>query len=411
MRVAFLNSVYPLGSTGRIVQSLETRLNDTGNESFVAFGRGQSSSDHHFMSQSRLQQRVSIGKTRVFGKHGFYDSRVTARMLKWLEIVSPDLVHLHNLHGHYLNLPMTFSFLRELDVPVIWTLHDCWALTGHCAHFDYIGCSRWETGCFACPNLAGYPRSLLFDRSKSSWEDKAELFSSLRDLRLVVPSNWLGGLVARSYLKSRSVHLIRNGIDLRVFRPSPSSAHAIRDSKEFTILGMASKWLDPRNRRVIEEIAQKLRPHDRLLLVGAEPGEVPDSLSRRTETIGFVANPGALAELYRRTDVFVNLTLEDTFPTVNLEALACGTPVITFDSGGSPEAVDRQTGAVVRRGDASGVLMALEQFRTFDRQSIAEACATRATALYDRDHAADEHLALYRLAIDSENIPQTEGAP
>ena len=409
MRIAFLNSAYPLGSTGRIIQSLEARLGAGGHEVFVAFGHGQSSSDHHFASQSRLQQVVSVGKTRAFGKHGFYDLRSTARMLQWLESVTPDLVHLHNLHGHYLNLPMIFSLLLELDVPVIWTLHDCWALTGHCTHFDYNGCTRWETGCFACPNLASYPRSLLFDRSKSSWKEKAELFSSLRDLRLIVPSNWLGGLVARSHLRNRPVQLIHNGVDLSIFHPSSNPERAVRDSKSLTILGMATKWLDPRNRRVVQEIAQNLSPHDRLLLVGTKPKDLPSSLGLRAEAIDFVASPIALAELYRRADVFVNLTLEDTFPTVNLEALACGTPVITFDSGGSPEAVDRKTGAVVRRGDASGVLIALEQFRISDRQSFRDACATRAAALYDRDRTFDEHLTLYGLAMGSRRSTDRPG--
>ena len=274
----------------------------------------------------------------MFGKTGFASKHATKKLLKFLDKINPDIVHLHNIHGYYLNIELLFNYLKEKQIRVIWTLHDCWSFTGQCAFFDYVGCDKWQTECKNCPMLSEYPKSFV-DSSKWNYQKKKELFTGL-NITLVTPSKWLASLVKNSYLKVYDVKVINNGIDLNVFKPTPSNfreKYCLKDKK--MILGVAGVWDRRKGLNDFIELSKLLDDNYVIVLVGLNDKQL-DLLPHNIIGIKRTENQQELAGLYTTADVFFNPTYEDNYPTVNLESLACGTPVITYDTGGSPEFVD-----------------------------------------------------------------------
>ena len=246
---------------------------------------------------------------------------------------------------------------------MIWTLHDCWSFTGHCAHFDFIGCTKWRTECNKCPQLNEYPRSLIFDRSKEAFNDKRRLFNEINEMIIVTPSTWLKNLVSESFLQNYSVKVINTGIDLDLFKPSKNNFKEERSIKDkFMILGVANFWGRRKGFNHFIELSKNLRSDEVIVLVGVtneQIQELPENIIgiKRTNSIK------ELAEIYSAADVFINPTLEDTFPTTNLEAMACGTPIITFNTGGSPESVYEKTGLVVEKDNLKALIDVKENIR------------------------------------------------
>lgn len=346
MRLLQVNSVCGSGSTGRIAEGIHRLATARGDDSRIAFGRGTSPDG---VDSIRIGSSVSVGVhaalSRVTDRQGFYSSRATSRLLSEIDAFRPDIVHLHNIHGYYLNIAMLFPHLAEIQVPVVWTLHDCWPLTGHCAHFDFIGCDRWKTGCYACPQKLNYPQSLLMDRSKANWAAKRRLFAMPRSIVLVTPSDWMSALVADSHLRHRRSSVIRNGVDTSVFRPTPGDfrvRHGLQGSR--MILGVAARWGQRKGlddfitlAGLLQDPANGLQEYS-IALVGlsaAQRRKMPGNVV----VIDSTADARELAQIYTAADVLFNPTREDNYPTINLEALSCGTPVVTYNTGGSPESV------------------------------------------------------------------------
>lgn len=396
MRLLQVNSVYGVGSTGRIVRDIEVFVRAHGTEPFVAYGMGVAPArPEHYRAESPRGVRASILQTRLSGRHGFYNVNATKRLLTWVHQQDPDVIHLHNLHGHYMNVELLFEYLRDADRPVIWTLHDCWPFTGHCAHFDFVDCEKWKTVCHHCPQRRGYPDSWFLDRSRSNYENKRRLFTSVANMTLVTPSEWLARLVASSFLGQYPVHVINNGIDLGVFQSRPSQfrvSHAIDD--KFVILGIAAGSERRKGIEHLVHLSARLGDDEVMVLVGATK-EQERSLPSGVVCIPRTDSAVALAEIYSAADVFVNPTLEDNFPTVNLEALACGVPVITFETGGSAEAVDEDTGIVVWQGDDAGLRDAISQVKHRGSAFYRDACMRRAQGMYGAERAGAAYLSLY----------------
>lgn len=291
---------------------------------------------------------------------GFGSRRATLRFIDWIREYAPDVIHLHNLHGYYINIGVLFNYLQETDKPVVWTLHDCWAFTGHCTHFDYVGCSKWKTGCFECPEKHSYPASIMLDNSRSNYENKKHLFTSLKDLTIVTPSNWLADLVKLSYLSKYSVQVIHNGIDLSQFRPRTSdfrNKYGIADKT--VLLGVASTWNRRKGLDTFFSLAQMVDAKYVIVLVGLSQVQLR-RLPRNIIGIQRTDNIKELAEIYTAANVFVNPTVEEVFGMVNIEALACGTPVITFDTGGSPESLTTLSGIITKDKTPRSILDMLE---------------------------------------------------
>lgn len=396
MKVVQINSVCGVGSTGRIAVDISKKLNDEGIENYIFYGTGQSDYEYGIKFGGTLNLRTHQLGTRLLGKHGFYSRKATKKLIEKIKNIDPDIIHLHNIHGHYLNVEVLFEYLASSNKKVIWTLHDCWSFTGHCAYYDYVNCNKWQTECNNCPALREYPRSLIFDRSRESFKDKKRIFNSVEDLTLVTPSRWLAEETKKSFLSKYPVQVINNGIDLSNFKPSRGDfreKHGIEE--KFIILGVAGVWERRKGLDYFLELAKKAKEDEVIVLVGLSQ-EQQNKLSKNIIGISRTNSVKELAEIYTTADVFVNPTLEDNFPTTNLEALACGTPVITFDTGGSPECIDNQTGIVVEKGNLDNLLNAIDIVKNKGKEKYKKACIDRAKELYDKQNKFLEYIQLYK---------------
>ena len=396
MNILQINSVCGIGSTGRIVTDLHTILTDRGHQSSIAYGRDSA----HNCKQairigSKLDNVLHVGRTRLFDSHGFGSATATQKLITQIKILDPDVIHLHNIHGYYLHIRLLFEYLKEVNKPVIWTLHDCWSFTGHCSYFDFVGCDRWQSKCYNCPLKGDYPKSIGLDRSRLNFKQKKALFTGLEKLTLVTPSYWLAGLVKQSFLKKYPVEVIHNGIDLEAFQPTPSCFRQRYNlENKFILLGVAAVWTERKGYDYFLELATRLKPDETLVLVGVNEKQIksfPDNIIG----IGRTSSTTELAEIYSAADVFVNPTLEEVLGLVNIEALSCGTPVITFSSGGSPECLDEGCGLVVERGDLSALVAAIATIKNNGRESYSARGQKRAQNHFDKDDRFEEYIALY----------------
>lgn len=349
-KVVQINSECGRGSTGKIAVAISKMMTEHGVENYILYS-GNHKSDYPLgrMIAGKYSIRIHQLLSRVFGDQGFHSYFATKKLIRDIERISPDAILLHNLHGYYLNLNILFAFLRTYGRPVYWTLHDCWAFTGHCTHFLVEKCEKWKTGCYKCGQKRKYPYSWFFDKSEMLFQRKKELFTSINNMTLIAPSEWLAALLRESFLKMYPITVINNGIDLSVFKPTNShfrEKHQIRDKR--IILGVASAWSFYKGLDVFIELAHRLDASKyQVVLVGTD-SDIDKQLPGSIISIHRTQSQRELAEIYTVADVFVNPTREDTYPTVNMEALACGTPVITFDTGGSGEIVNRGFGAVLK---------------------------------------------------------------
>ena len=393
MKVLQINSFCGVGSTGRIATDLSREMTREGIDNLIYYGVGQSNYELSRRFGGIANLRTHQLGTRLTGRHGFFSAHTTKEMVRSIQEYDPDVIHLHNIHGHYLNVKVLFDYLSQADKPVVWTLHDCWALTGHCAHFDAIGCEKWKSGCHDCPQKRAYPDSWLFDRSRENWVKKKALFQAVRWLHLVTPSQWLADLARESYFTNAEVCVIPNGIDLTVFTPSPSELrqkYAPQGQK--LVLGVTSVWSERKGLSDLIELSNRLGKNFCTLLIGLSKEQLarlPEGVMGRART----DSTQQLAQYYTAADVFVNPTYEDTFPTTNLEALACGTPVVTYRTGGSPEAIDEHTGIVVAKGDIASLQEAVERASTGMFQQ--KVCCEHAKQ-FDRQLAGRRYIELYR---------------
>ena len=385
------------GSHGRIAEEIGQLALSQGWESHIAYGRWANSSQSQlYHIGSMWDERWHGLQSRLFDNHGLASKRATQKLIEEIERISPDIIHLHNIHGYYLNYALLFDFLSKANVPAVWTLHDCWALTGHCSHFMYTGCKKWKTGCYDCCEKGEYPASLWIDNSRRNYALKKKFFNSVPNLTLITVSDWLSGVVAESFLKEQQLKRIYNGIDLSVFCPRQGCAGKVGKQ----ILAVASKWTERKGLSDIFQI-RRLLPSDYSVTIVGLATEQVKTLPAGIIGITRTNSVGELADYYAQADVFINPTYEDNFPTTNLEALACGTPVITYRTGGSPEAIDEQTGIVVDTGDvnslAEGICKLCNDPNQEERRNL---CRQRAVLLFNKNDRYQEYLDLYNRLLE-----------
>lgn len=360
MKVLQINSVCGYGSTGRIVVSLYNELINTDSECLIAYGRKDEPLGYNtYKIGNKLDNYMHVFKTRIFDKHGLGSKKATLELIKKIKEYNPDIIHLHNVHGYYINLIILFEFLKQYEKPIVWTLHDCWAFTGHCAHFTKSKCDKWKSKCKNCVEKNSYPSSIMKDNSTNNYIIKKNLFTKLKNVTIVTPSKWLANLVKESFLKEYDVKVINNGIDLDLFKFKQNDfkiKNKIED--KFLILGVASQWDERKGLSYFLDLNEKLDGRFKIVLVGLTEKQ-KNNLPKKILGITRTNNIDELAKIYSAADVFVNPTLEDNFPTTNLEAMACGTPVITFNTGGSGESITSLTGFVVEYGDINSIISIL----------------------------------------------------
>ena len=389
MKIVQINATCGIGSTGKICVGISELLTEKGVENYIICSRSNGYPlGIEFANDSYT--KLQALKARVLGNYGFNSVVETKKIIAELEKIKPDIVNLHNIHGHDCNLAMLFKYFKKNNIKLIWTFHDCWAFTGYCMYFDMVHCDKWKTECHDCPQRHAY--SFFFDKSKKLFNRKKELFSGL-DLTIVTPSQWLADLVKQSFLKDYPVEVINNGIDLGVFNPTESDfrkKHGIDDKK--IILDVAFDWDARKGLDVFLELDKRLSDDYKIVLVGTND-ETDKRLPESIISIHRTQNQQELAEIYSAADVFVNPTREDNYPTVNMESIACGTPVITFKTGGSPEMVDGNTGSVVECDDIDALEREIIRVCE-DKPYSKENCIARAQQ-FDKKERFREYINLY----------------
>jgi glycosyltransferase involved in cell wall biosynthesis len=381
------------GSTGKIAEAIGVAAKKFGWESYIAFGRWCNSSQSHLIKIGGcLGKYLHFAEQRIRDNEGLCSRGATRRLISHIEEIKPDVVQLHNIHDHYLNYRLLFEFLNRTEIKVVWTFHDCWAFTGHCFHFVTKGCMRWQSGCYDCPMRNVLPKTLL-DRSKEHYELKKQLFCSCEHLTIVPCSDWMAGFVRQSFLKDKRIEVIKNGVDLRVFRP----VQGFKGSRvqEFEILAVSNVWNADKGLKDIFKLRDLLPPYYNITIVGLAEKQL-GSLPQGITGIQRTQNVQELVRLYSEANVLINPTYADTFPTVNLEALACGTPVVTYRTGGSPEAIDEDTGIVVEQGESEAMAKAIMAICDGDRSRYRIACRKRAEGYYDKEENYEKYIRLYK---------------
>ena len=364
MRVVQINGGAK-GSTGKIMMGIAEVARAQGHEVMCASpitttNRDAGEDCGYYRIGTFNSRRVNVALARITGFNGCFAWFETYKLLKKIDEFKPDIIHLHNLHDSYINLPMLFSYIKKHNVPTVWTLHDCWAFTGQCPHFTMVKCDKWKAGCYGCPQYKEYPAS-LYDNTKKMWQLKKKWFTGVKNMTIVTPSEWLAGLARESYLKQYPIEVINNGIDLNVFKPTHSNfrkQYGIPGDK-YIVLGVSFAWGYRKGLDCFVEMAEKLGEQYQIVLVGTDD-EIDKNLPHNIISIHRTQNQKELAEIYSAADVFVMPTREKNYPTVNMEAIACGTPVVTFDTGGSPEMLDDKTGIVVEANDIEATKKAIK---------------------------------------------------
>lgn len=347
-----VNSVCGIRSTGKICTDLSRTLEAQGHVVKIAYGRG-------IVPEEYEKYAVKIGSdlsirfhgliARLFDKSGFGSKKATRQFIEWMRKFDPDVIHLHNLHGYYINIEILFDYLRTCNKKIIWTLHDCWAFTGHAAFCEGANCNMWVNGCHDCPKTRDYPLSFL-DKSKANWKKKKTIFNGIPNLTIVTPSKWLASLTMKSFLNHYPITVIYNEIDYGVFNPKSKEIKGLLGlNDKIIVLGVAAVWTKRKGIDDFIDLAKILPDDYRIVLVGVSDSQ-KKMLPANIIGIDRTHSGNELAELYSMADVFVNPTYEDNYPTTNLESIACGTPVITYNTGGSPESA-AYYGKVVEKGD------------------------------------------------------------
>lgn len=398
-KILLINAVCGIGSTGRIVADLWKTLKDNGYEAKVAFGVGKGffvDEQDQFKFNNKLGYYWHNALSRITDRAGFYSSIPTLILLHFIDRYKPDLIHLHNLHGYYINIRLLFNYIKRHNIPIVWTLHDCWAFTGHCTHFDYIGCYRWKTNCFSCPQRIEYPQSIVLDRSSRNFVQKKKLLTSLDKMSIVTPSVWLANCVKQSFLSKYDVTSIPNGIDVTIFHPVKSDIRqrlSIPNNKKI-ILTVANVWNEKKGFSDVIRLSRILPVNEyQVVMVGVTKPQLsllPHSIIgiERTENIN------ELVELYSAADIFFNPSKEETMGMVTIEALACGTPAIVYDRTAVPEAVDMNTGIIINSDNLFEIQRIIERFK-FD----AKACQQRVEESFSEDNMSARYIATYQRMI------------
>lgn len=393
-----INTVINSGSTGRIAEDIGKTVMKEGWESYIAYGRyGNPSQSKAIKIGTQAEIYSHVAKTRLFDAHGLGSKKGTQQLVKKIEQIRPDIIHLHNIHGYYLNYPILFEYLKTANIPVVWTLHDCWPFTGHCAYYDYVNCNNWQTHCGkSCPCKDNYPKSFV-NRAYKNFEQKKAAFTGLGNLTLVPVSKWLAGELKKSFLKEHAVQTIHNGIDLNQFKPIKNSGTVAKKynlSDKFIILGVASTWEKRKGLDDFIKLSTKLNDTQQIVLVGLSPKQIK-TLPKNIIGIERTESVKDMAALYNLAGVFVNPTWEDNYPTTNLEATACETPVITYNTGGSPEAVTKQTGFVIEQGDVQALKERIDLIQERGKKYYTANCRKRAIDNFDKEDRYAEYLSLY----------------
>lgn len=372
-------------STGKIAEDIAKVATSHGWDCYTAWGR---------LAKPSISKQIRIGNkidtyhhfivNKFFDLEGLASKKSTRELINKIQEIKPDIIHLHNIHDHYLNYPILFKFLAENTIPVVWTQHDCWSFTGGCMYYDIYNCEQWKNQCNNCPEH----RALFYDNTEMQFELKKEMLSKIKKIVYVPVSNWLANSLSESHQKKRPIITIHNGIDVNVFKPSRLK----KNDEKFRILGVAAVWSKRKGLDDFIKLRSMLPMEFEITIIGLNKDQIK-SLPHGINGISRTTNIQELVNFYSEADVFVNPTYSDNFPTTNVEALSCGTPVITYNTGGSPEAIDEKTGIIIDKGNIKGIANAIIEMK--NSPLSAEDCRKRVEMLFDKDKCFEKYIQLY----------------
>lgn len=398
MKIVQINATCGIGSTGKICVGISRLLNEICIENYILYSSESNGYQYGISCSDDSAIKINALKSRILGNYGFNSKKATRKMIKELERIKPDIVHLHNVHGHDCHLDMLCNYLKQKNIKVIYTFHDCWAFTGYCPHFITAKCHNWLKGCGECVLRKKY--SWFFDKSAENYTKKCNALNGM-NLTIVTPSEWLSGVVKRSFLKDCPVKVINNGIDLTVFRSVQSDFRKkYKLEKQKIVLGVSFGWTDRKGLDVFVELSKRLSEDYKIVLVGTNE-QTDKHLPNNIISIHRTNNQQDLAEIYSAADLFVNPTREENYPTVNMEAIACGTPVVTFKAGGSPEMLDETCGSVVECDDIDALEKEIIRI-CMEKPYSKENCINKSKE-FDKNERFKEYLDLYERINSSGN--------
>ncbi len=402
MKIVQINSSCGSGSTGKIALAIQKKLNTEGIENYIFYsGYKICNEPNCIVINTKKDIRVHQVLSRIFGNQGWHSTRATKRMIKVLKKIQPDLVHLHNLHGYYLNMTVLFNYLAKAKIPVVWTLHDCWAFTGHCSHFTKVKCEQWKVHCSHCSQKKEYPYSLIFDRSKGLFRKKKKLYERIKDIKITTVSTWLREVTGQSaLLGERDVRVISNGINCRRFFPTTplQEIQGIHITNKKIVLGVASTWSARKGLTDFLELRKSLSKDYLIVLVGlnnAQIGMLPEGILGIERT----QNVEELVALYSTANVFFNASEEETFGLTTIEALSCGTPVIVYRSTACAEPVKEGVGSIVEPGNLQAVLQEINKWCALDKQNLASHLHQYVQDNYDEQNIYQQYVDLYKEVV------------
>lgn len=393
MRVIEINPLCGYGCTGRIVTDLQSTLESLGHVCAIAYNREPSIDCSKYRIGNKLTMYEHALYTRLSDRQGFASVHAMRKFLGFLDDFKPDILHFHVMHGNYINLPLLIDYINRHKIPVVYTFHDCWAFTGHCVYFDHIGCERYKIGCHDCPKKTQHPASWWVDQSVRNYEEKKRLFTSIENLQIVTPSNWMAALVKQSFLRCKPITVIPNGININEFHSIKSDVRKrLGIGDRHVIMGCSNGWSATKGLDDFIYLSERLDKNKyQVLLIGLTDSQLKN-IPQHIIGIKRTSSIKELAEYYSIADVFVNPTYEDNFPTTNLEALACGTPVITYNTGGSPESISDSCGRVVEQGNKKALLNAVRAVLSEEIDSVA--CRARALE-YEKEAQYKKYITLF----------------
>ena len=397
-RTLQINSCANWGSTGKIAEQINQLAASRGWDTYLAYGRNANLSQSKLIHVgNKFQVYEHYAEHRLSDNDGLASRLATKELINKIGQIKPDIIHLHNIHDHWLNYKILFEYLNTLDTPIVWTQHDCWSFTGDCAYFSLLGCTHWKSECSSeCPYRRGIKLRKYINHSANHYRLKQKLFTNTKNLTLVPVSHWLEGILKESFLKNKSIQTICNGVDVEVFKPVDNFNIILKKyglEKKQYVIAVATAWSNRKGFGDYCSLASKMPSNLQIVLVG-----LTEKLIREARNYGIIGIPrtenvGELVALYNGASVVMNLSYEETFGLTTVEGFACGTPSIVYNATASPELVTPETGIVVEPGDIKGVANAVEELLSMEKPVVA--CRKRAVEYYDKDDRYQEYLDLY----------------
>lgn len=394
MRILLINSVCGTGSTGKIIADIVNLLKKSGHEAKVLYGVGEARGvipQDAVKTANQWDYYLHNGLSRITDHAGLYSRKATYRLIQEIKIYAPDLIHLHTLHGFYINYEILFDFLKKANIPVAWTLHDCWPFTGHCTNYSAVGCRQWQDKCIDCPQLHRYPKCWFTGDAEKNFIRKKTAFTGLQNLVITAPSHWLADQISASFLKDYPVQVIPNGIDRSIFHPQGGDLrerYSLQGKK--IVLGVANVWSKSKGTDDMILLSQILDKTYQIVMIGLTSKQMED-LPKEIIGIQRTKNQQALAQWYSEADVFVNPTYEETFGLTTVEAQACGTPVVAYNTDGCPETVMQGNGIIVPQGEVNKMKEAIINIAFAENRADSQKMDS-----FANDHVYQEYIRLYR---------------